>query len=250
MYLKKNLLGGYKEVDLKDKADLVAYDLKEDEKKDIEIKKLNSLLETEQKKREEEKTILKNRIAEITKEKDQKIKELNDELGKATEALKDLLDKHLELKSLQKHTQFRLERAISIQVHRANSDRGLKPKKEHHGYLKLYRENTYLIKTFIKKVTTNQKTETKTYKKDLSIWKYTIQTPYLIELDLPLVQEHIVKDLKEKFNLKIYIPSVNFNSESDIKEVLMDNYIFNFALADNNQKYWCIKFLSGQKIDF
>lgn len=28
MYLKKNLLGGYKEVDLKDKADLVAYDLK------------------------------------------------------------------------------------------------------------------------------------------------------------------------------------------------------------------------------
>lgn len=250
MYLKKNLLGGYKEVELKDKADLVAYDLKEDEKKDTEIKKLNSLLETEQKKREEEKTTLKNRIAEITKEKDQEITKLNNDLGEAKETLKKLLDKYSELKSLQEHTQFRLDRAISIQVHRANSDRGLKPKKEHHGYLKLYRENTYYIKTFTKKVTIDGKTATTTYKKNLSIWRYTIQTPYLIELDLPLVQEHIIKDLKEKFNLKIYIPSVNFNSESDIKEVLMDNYIFNFALADNNQKYWCIKFLSGQKIDF
>ena len=53
MYLKKNLLGGYKEVDSRDKADLIAYDLKEYEEKDTEIKQLNSLLENEKKERKE-----------------------------------------------------------------------------------------------------------------------------------------------------------------------------------------------------
>ena len=245
MYLKKNLLGGYKEVELKDKADLVAYDLKEDEKKDTEINKLSSLLETEQKKREEEKTILKNRIAEITKEKDQKITKLNDDLKEAKETLKKLLDKYLELKSLQEHTQFRLDRAISIQVHRANSDRGLKPKKEHHGYLVVYKENSDIIKKF----STKSEKKTIIYSKSYSIWKYTVQTPYLLELDSQLVKEYIIKDL-DKFGINIYNDFLTSNSESTINSILEQKNIFNFALISNNKKYWHIKFLSGKLIEF
>lgn len=245
MYLKKNLLGGYKEVDLKDKADLVAYDLKEDEKKDTEINKLNSLLETEQKKREEEKIILKNRIAEITKEKDQKITKLNDDLKEAKETLKKLLDKYLELKSLQEHTQFRLDRAISIQVHRANSDRGLKPKKEHHGYLVVYKENSDIIKKF----STGSGKKTTTYSKSYLIWKYTVQTPYLLELDSQIVKEYIIKDL-DKLGINIYNDFSISNSESTINSILEQKNIFNFALINNNKKYWNIKFLSGKLIEF
>ena len=245
MYLKKNLLGGYKEVELKDKADLVAYDLKEDEKKDTEINKLNSLLETEQKKREEEKTILKNRIAEITKEKDQKITKLNDDLKEAKETLKKLLDKYLELKSLQEHTQFRLDRAISIQVHRANSDRGLKPKKEHHGYLVVYKENSDIIKKF----STKSEKKTIIYSKSYSIWKYTVQTPYLLELDSQIVKEYIIKDL-DKLGINIYNDFSISNSESTINSILEQKNIFNFALISNNKKYWHIKFLSGKLIEF
>lgn len=245
MYLKKNLLGGYKEVELKDKADLVAYDLKEDKKKDTEINKLSSLLETEQKKREEEKTILKNRIAEITKEKDQKITKLNDDLKEAKETLKKLLDKYLELKSLQEHTQFRLDRAISIQVHRANSDRGLKPKKEHHGYLVVYKENSDIIKKF----STKSEKKTIIYSKSYSIWKYTVQTPYLLELDSQIVKEYIIKDL-DKLGINIYNDFSISNSESTINSILEQKNIFNFALISNNKKYWHIKFLSGKLIEF
>lgn len=245
MYLKKNLLGGYKEVDSRDKADLVAYDLKKFEEKDIEIKELNSLLKIEQKKREEEKTELNDKLDEVTKEKDQEITKLNDDLEKAKETLENLLDKYLKLKSLQEHTQFRLDRAISIQVHRANADRGLKPKKEHHGYLIIYKENSDIIKQFS---TGSGKKKIISYKSYL-VWKYTVQTPYLLELDSQLVKEYIIKDL-DKFGISIYNSFLTSNSESTIDSILNQKYIFNFALINNNKKYWNIKFLSGKLIEF
>ena len=246
MYLKKNLLGGYKEVDSRDKADLIAYDLKEYEEKDTEIKQLNSLLENEKKERKEKEKSLTIRKFELLEIKNQEITKLNDNLEELKQELKALQDKYLELELLQEHTQFRLDRAISIQVHRANADRGLKPKKEHHGYLVVYKENSDIIKKFITK---NEK-KTIISSKSYSVWKYTVQTPYLLELDSQVVKEYIINDLDKKFNLLIYDDFINNNSETKTKEVLAENYIFNFILVDKNNKYWCIKFQSGRELNF
>ena len=220
--------------------------LKEYEEKDTEIKQLNSLLENEKKERKEKEKSLTIRKFELLEIKNQEITKLNDNLEELKQELKALQDKYLELELLQEHTQFRLDRAISIQVHRANADRGLKPKKEHHGYLVVYKENSDIIKKFITK---NEK-KTIISSKSYSVWKYTVQTPYLLELDSQVVKEYIINDLDKKFNLLIYDDFINNNSETKTKEVLAENYIFNFILVDKNNKYWCIKFQSGKELNF
>lgn len=240
MFLKKALLG-YKEVE-ESEADYIAFYLEEgkqlledNDKKDFSIKVLKS-----------EKNILESKKNELI----EKINLSETQIVNLNNQIKNLMNEICDYRQKLQIEIAKNENFLRIAKERANADRGLTPKRKHHGYLKIYKENSNLIKSFIKKENIGMKTRSISYKKTLSIWKYNIQTPYLLELNSSISKEFIIKDLQEKFNLQIYDSFISSTSESEIKKILEGSYIFNFALTDNNKKYWCIKFQSGQEINF
>lgn len=135
----------------------------------------------------------------------------------------ELQKKYSTLNNLQKHTQFRLDRAITIQVQRANSIRKLTPKRDHTGYILLeIKLNFYENKP---------------------LYRYKLETPVFYDYDLKEAQEMIIKDLEKILNLKFTCLKLNNISNRD-------DYIFYLMISKNiNKKFYQVEFVTTKYLE-
>ncbi|MDO4589679.1 MAG: hypothetical protein Q4B33_07415, partial [Fusobacterium sp.] len=137
---------------------------------------------------------------------------------------------------------------LRISKERANADRKLTPKKQHNGYIELYKEQIDIIKNVQQLVVSGIHQRTKIGKIKCPIWRYNFQTPYLATFPAEMAKELILKDFS---NMGI---EYNNNFEmltnlASLKNVLNTNTFFNFTLnSKKNSKYWEIKFQSGLEL--
>ena len=134
---------------------------------------------------------------------------------------------------------------IRIMKERANSKRGIIPKKDHSGYL--VKESTQYEKVYY-------------YKNEiitLRCWKTKIQTPYDSTIPYEIVEKEIKNDMKKIFNnisvvSKLY-SILPINSIDNIRVIWNSNENFIF---ENNFRYnltegfWEIEYLSKDNIVF
>ncbi|XZH90615.1 hypothetical protein ACSXEW_16055 (plasmid) [Clostridium perfringens] len=134
---------------------------------------------------------------------------------------------------------------IRIMKERANSKRGIKPKKTHNGYLiiesKQYEKNYYLKNELIR----------------LKCWKIKIQSPYNSSIPYEIVQKEIEMDLKNILNEKLGISKIYNNISGESIEMLIkrsntnENFIFESNYKSNFvEGFWEIEYLSKDNIVF
>ena len=238
-YLKKSLMG-YKVVENENDADFMAWS----------VSKGNELLEDLEEYKEKSKEYETKYIDLLGVKNDLnlKIKDLTSNLTATREELnklKELLSSTLEELTIEKKKNANF---LRISKERANADRGLTPKKQHNGYIELYREQIDIIKTIQQTKVINARQRTEIIKIKFPVWRYNFQTPYLATLPAEMVKVLIIKDFS---NMGIEY-NTNFEmlaSKSQITNALNTNTFFNFTLnSKKNSKYWEIKFQSGQEL--
>jgi len=134
---------------------------------------------------------------------------------------------------------------IRVATERANTKRGLAPKKQHIGYVFLnIEEYTYNCECYL----SQNSNKTKILK--LPCFRVKLQSPYEISFDLEAIKNLIENDFKNK---KIYIMlgiAANFNIENWIEPELIklwnadkDNFIFKISYKANFQKgFWEVEY--------
>lgn len=238
-YLKKALVG-YKNVGVEEEADFMVWTLSEGNellKEWANYKKKAKEYENQNINLTQIKNSLNSQVEILTKDltstKDE-IKQLKDYLSKTLNELEN---------EKKKNANF-----LRISKERANSDRGLTPKKKHNGYLELYREQIDLIKTIKEVKNGGFRQHTVIGKIKFPVWRYNFQTPYLTSLPAEMVKELIIKDLTVmglEYNSDFELST----SKTQILNTLSTKSFFNFNLNQKqNSKYWEIKFQSGQNL--
>jgi len=238
--LKKNLLGGYKLVEEFSNADLKAWSLEEADQLLEERKKYKELSASYKERAEkygEEKTSLVAKVKELesllTAEKEKS--------GMLQENFEECSRKLLEETAKNGNL-------LRICRERANSERGLIPKKKHDGYLEQSREQVELTRVIKKSITQYSRTRIVQEKISFFVWKYHFQSPYDVSLTSEIARTMILSDLEkkgllfdEKFNL--------YDSKKDVENSLKYDIFFNFSLTVRaKSKFWEIKFMSCKSL--
>ncbi len=236
-YLKKSLMG-YKAVENEEEADYMAWSVTDG----------NKLLEDLRENKENFKDYQTKYIdlLGVRNDLNLKVNNLTKDITDKTQELKELKELYSKVLDELNAEQKKNANFLRISKERANADRGLTPKKKHHGYIELYREQTELTRAVKQKISSGFNSRVVAIKIGFSVWRYNFQTPYLTSLPAHMVKDLVLKDFSNmgiaydrEFNL--------YNTQSDIERALNSNSIFNFSLyTKNNSKYWELKFQAGQ----
>lgn len=144
---------------------------------------------------------------------------------------------------------------MRIMRERANAKRGLKPKKEHDGYIPLFNKET----VFCFKYKKLNKIQSINY----NVWKLKLETPYSSKLELDFIVKdienyllHSYQDLKfdilSRFNFNSLVEKENINDVKRFKDIMKNTdkvYVFNIKYEVNFKKgLWEIELLSNREI--
>lgn len=226
-------LTGYKASKPHENHTHMLYTIGEHQKQLDTIHQLNREIETI--KAEHEREI--NRIARNAEERIEKIKEITQE------KINDISGRLDRARQQTKQVENINTNLIRIAKERANAKRGLKPKKEHTGYVLLsIDEASYSHKDDIKRHVIIE---------NYPFWRIRLQTPYIATLDVNSVETLITTDLKNKLASIMTIKrSMDFHSLSNYDHSKMnelwksnDNFIFKSILKVNAIKgFWEIEY--------
>ncbi|MGL4741704.1 MAG: coiled-coil domain-containing protein [Sarcina sp.] len=202
---------------------------------------------------------LKNKIKELQNKENNfnieeyeniKVKnnELHDKLTQATRNINNLKENITVEKA-------KNDNLMRIMKERANAKRGLKPKKEHDGYIPLFNKETI----FSFKYKEMNKIKSINY----NVWRLKLETPYSSKMDLKYILKDIEKyllhsyqDLKfnciSRFDFKSLIKKENRKDIKRFKE-MMENaeevHVFKIEYEVNFKKgLWEIELLSNREI--
>lgn len=139
---------------------------------------------------------------------------------------------------------------LRISRERANSKRGLKPKKAHHGYVVLdSQQNNYIHRWYNSKRIATVST--------FSCWKVRIQSPYDCSIPFNVITKNIQEDLSNilgvSLGIDLIINKINEKSIKDIETLWNDenNFIFKTVYKSNYKSgLWEVEYLVKDSISF
>jgi len=181
---------GYKPENEKNKATHIIVTLDEYNALQGDFERLKRELRNEKSSHEQDKEYFNIQLGDLKRQLDAKLAKLNEE---AQEKIQEANFEVGRLEGLNKNL-------LRICTERANAKRGLKPKKEHDGYLLL--ESIEYEYRFVKQIRNRPKHLT------LPSWKVKIQTPYDATLTLHQIEKMVHDDLINKFGAKIGLTNV------------------------------------------
>jgi hypothetical protein len=173
-------------------------------------------------------TIIKNERSEAQK----RIEAIQSDLNKATNEIHRLNDLNANL--------------LRINKERANAKRGLKPKKEHHGYMVIdSQQYNYVFRYWVR---------AKANSEDFPCWKVRIQSPYNSSIPFDTIHENIYDDSIKIFGSKLGLNSicdVSTYKFQDFKEMWDSdkNFIFKTSYKANIKSgLWEVEYLVKSSI--
>jgi len=177
---------------------------------------------------------LKRLVSQKEREKEEAVKKINDaavnykkKADNEAQAVKDAAKQRVAEAEAERDRQTNLNNnLLRITRERANSKRGLQPKKEHHGY----RFSGKIMQT--KTICGHDKKEGAIY---TDVWTATLETPYDGTIPIHQIEDKIFADLKgtEGILSKLYINYWTFNGSDKLWK---GNYVDAIDEKDNPEK--------------
>lgn len=132
------------------------------------------------------------------------------------------------------------ENLLRINRERSNAERKLYPKKLHNGYIVLHQESYNKIFSF--KIRGDMRGTFKNYSYNIPLYKYRLQTPYLSNLELILVEKLILEDLKKYYDLE-YLEMIP-KTTNFFKTLNQYRYLLNLKISTSD-RFYLVEFSSN-----
>ena len=207
----QGFMGAYKPENEKNKATHVI--LSTEEYKSLQNQVIGLEYEIRNNMRTYEKEIEKERqnanvsIENIKKQAQEQINTFESDLNRFKDEIDRLNNLNLNLKRIMRE--------------RANAKRGLKPKKNHYGYMVLdSQQYNYIFRYWV---------QGRSNSKNFSCWKVRIQSPYNSSIPYDTIVKEIQNDL-----LKVFGASLNIQSVTNVENQSYDNFK---KLYDGNKNF-------------